>query len=50
MNNGAVASGIGIGNIIAAVIGWSHSHSVLWTIIDAILGWLYVIWYVLVLR
>ncbi|HVM81391.1 MAG TPA: hypothetical protein VMU06_20385 [Stellaceae bacterium] len=41
--------GLSFGNALAIAIGWSQTHSVLWTIIDGILSWLYVIYYLLFL-
>ncbi|MDQ6843946.1 MAG: hypothetical protein M3Z92_06285 [Bacteroidota bacterium] len=40
--------GIGLGTIIAVVISWSRNKSILWAIIHGILGWLYVIYALLV--
>ena len=40
--------GIGLGTIIAVVVSWSRNHSILWAIIHGILGWLYVIYAILV--
>ncbi len=45
-----VAPGVGLGTIIAVVISWSRNKSVLWAIIHGILGWLYVIYALLVLK
>lgn len=39
--------GIGIGNILAVVVSFSVNHSVLWAIFHGILGWFYVIYYML---
>jgi len=39
---------IGLGTIIAVVVSWSRNKSVLWAIIHGLLGWLYVIYAVLV--
>jgi hypothetical protein len=39
---------IGLGTIIAVVISWSRNKSILWAIIHGILGWLYVIYAILV--
>ncbi len=39
-----LAPGVGLGTIIAVVISWSRNKSILWAIIHAILGWLYVIY------
>jgi hypothetical protein len=40
--------GIGLGTIIAVVISWSRNKSILWAIIHGILGWLYVIYAIIV--
>lgn len=45
-----IAPGVGLGTIIAVVISWSRNKSVLWAIIHGILGWLYVIYAILVPR
>lgn len=39
--------GIGLGTIIAVVISWSVNHSVIWAIIHGILGWFYIIYYLI---
>ena len=44
-----VGPGIGLGTIVAVVVSWSRNKSILWAIIHGILGWLYVI-YVLIVR
>ena len=44
-----IAPGVGLGTIIAVVISWSRNKSILWAIIHGILGWLYVIYALLVL-
>lgn len=41
-------SGVGLGTVIAVVISWSRNKSVLWAIIHGILGWLYVIYALIV--
>ncbi|MFZ0693007.1 MAG: hypothetical protein WAN51_02465, partial [Alphaproteobacteria bacterium] len=38
-----VRYGIGFGSALAIAISYTNNHSVLWAIIDGILGWLYVI-------
>ena len=43
-----VGPGIGLGTIIAVVISWSRNKSILWAIIHGILGWLYVIYAIIV--
>ena len=45
-----VAPGVGLGTIIAVVVSWSRNKSILWAIIHGILGWLYVIYALLVRR
>jgi len=42
--------GIGLGTIIAVVLSWSRNKSILWAIIHGILGWLYIIYVLLVGR
>jgi len=39
--------GMTFGNALAIAISWSQHRSVLWSIIDGFLSWLYVIYYVL---
>lgn len=46
-NMTTVSTGIGLGSAIAVVASWSRNKSVLWAIIHAFFGWLYVIYYVL---
>jgi hypothetical protein len=43
-----VGPGIGLGTIVAVVVSWSRNKSILWAIIHGILGWLYVIYALLV--
>ncbi|HMI78686.1 MAG TPA: hypothetical protein VK484_07825 [Ferruginibacter sp.] len=40
--------GVGLGTIVAVVVSWSRNKSILWAIIHGILGWLYII-YVLII-
>ena len=42
-----VSGGMSFGAVLAMVISWSIHKSVLYAIFHGILGWLYVIWYVL---
>lgn len=44
----AVQHGIGIGSAIAIAISWSRNESVLFAILHRILGWLYVIYYLVI--
>jgi hypothetical protein len=43
-----VAPGVGLGTIIAVVVSWSRNKSILWAIVHGFLGWLYVIYSLLV--
>lgn len=43
-----VFPGIGLGTVIAVVVSWSRNKSILWAIIHGLLGWLYVIYAILV--
>ena len=45
---GYVGPGIGLGTIVAVVVSWSRNKSILWAIIHGLLGWLYVIYAILV--
>ena len=42
-----VKYGVSFGSALAIAISYSHNHSILWAIIDGILGWLYVIYFAL---
>ena len=39
--------GVGFGSALAIAISYTNSHSIIWAIIDGILGWLYVIFFAL---
>jgi hypothetical protein len=39
---------IGLGTLIALILSWSANHSIFWLIVHGFLGWLYVIYYLLV--
>ena len=45
LNSTSFRSGIGIGTIIAIVASWTRNKSILWAILHAFLGWIYVIYY-----
>ena len=52
-NNGYVQPiyvypGVGLGTIIAVVLSWNRNQSILWAIVHGILGWLYVIYVLIV--
>lgn len=40
--------GVGLGTIIAVVLSWNRNESILWAIIHGLLGWLYVIYVLIV--
>ncbi len=42
--------GVGSGSVIAGLISWQYTQSVLWTLLHVILGWLYVIYMLIVGR
>ena len=44
---GAAKAGIGFGSCLAIVISWSLHQSILWAIIHGLLGWFYVIYYLI---
>ena len=49
-NNKSAKAGIGFwgfGSVLAMVIGWSRHGSILWTIVDGLLSWIYVVFYAL---
>jgi hypothetical protein len=45
-----IGAGIGLGNIIAIVISWTANHSIIWALIHGLLGWIYIVYYVLLVR
>lgn len=47
MSNSSTSTGLGIGNVVAAVLSWTVNHSVLWAIIHCFFGWFYIIYYLL---
>jgi hypothetical protein len=44
---GAARAGIGLGSAIAVAVSWSLHKSILWAVIHGVLGWFYVIYYML---
>jgi len=47
-DGGTVSSGIGVGNVIAAIISFAKWHSIGWCILHGFLGWIYIIYYLFV--
>ncbi|MEN9611643.1 MAG: hypothetical protein RLZZ628_2457 [Bacteroidota bacterium] len=39
--------GLSLGSVLAIVCSMKRNHSILWAIIHAFLGWIYVVYYVL---
>lgn len=37
--------GVGLGNVVAAILSWSANHSVLWCILHGLFSWFYVVYY-----
>ena len=42
------STGISLGSAIAVVVSWSVNHSIGWAILHGIIGWLYVIYRLIV--
>lgn len=42
--------GIGSGSIIAGLISWQYTQSILWTFLHVLFGWFYVIYSLIVGR
>lgn len=40
-------SSIGFGSILAIVMSWTSNKAIIWAIIHGLLGWIYVIYYIL---
>lgn len=45
--NDSVKNGISFGCALAMVISYTNWHSVFWAIVHGLLGWAYVIYYIL---
>lgn len=43
-----VKTGITFGSCLAMVISYTNWHSILWAIIHGLLGWIYVIYFVII--
>lgn len=43
-----IGGGIGVGTVVAGLISWAKWHSFFWLIVHGILGWFYVVYYLLV--
>jgi hypothetical protein len=40
--------GIGVGMVLAVIISWTHLDPIVWIIIHGALGWLYVVYFLVV--
>ena len=40
-------SSIGFGAVLAIVMSWTANKSILWALIHGVLGWIYVVYYLL---
>lgn len=47
MSSRSTSTGLGVGNVIAAVLSWTVNHSILWAILHCIFGWFYIVYYLL---
>ena len=43
----AIDGSIGLGSIIAVVASWSRNKSILWAIVHGLMGWIYVVYFVI---
>jgi hypothetical protein len=43
-----VLPGVGLGTVVAVVVSWSRNKSIFWAIIHGLLGWLYVLYAIIV--
>ena len=46
-NNAAAGAGIGLGAALAIVMSWTANKAILWALVHGVLGWIYVIYYIL---
>ncbi len=45
--NANVGIGISLGTLIAVLCSWERNKSIIWALIHAFFGWIYVIYYVI---
>jgi hypothetical protein len=45
--SGAATASIGFGAALAIVMSWTANKAILWALLHGVLGWLYVIYYLL---
>ena len=46
--SGAAKASIGFGAALAIVMSWTANKAILWALVHGVLGWIYVIYYLLV--
>lgn len=46
----ATTAGVGMGAVLAALISWDATQSLLWTVLHMIGGWVYVIYSLIIHR
>jgi hypothetical protein len=46
-NKAAASAGLGFGAALAIVMSWTANKAILWAIFHGLLGWVYVIYYLL---
>lgn len=42
-----IRNGISFGSVLAIVMSWTLNKSIIWAIVHGILGWIYVLYYVI---
>jgi len=42
------SAGVGLGSVIAAILSYVKWHSIGWAIVHGVLGWVYVVYYLIV--
>lgn len=50
MGRTILGSGLGLGTIMAIIISWSLNHSIVWAMVHGFLGWIYILYYALVIK
>ena len=46
-SSGAAKASIGFGAALAMVMSWTANKAILWALLHGVLGWIYVIYYLL---
>ena len=47
-NTAAAGAGLGLGAALAMVMSWTANKAILWALFHGLLGWFYVVYYILV--